>query len=109
MATAKAPRFSGGFRAPTVTQGAQPAITTVDKSKRFDAADEALFGKSGRGGAPVPNGESTLGELSILGAGADVVLNVPIEKVHDNDYNARTWYDPETIKQRASEIAADGQ
>jgi ParB family chromosome partitioning protein len=107
---AKPGRFTGGFRAPQTPQSAQP-IATVDKSKRFDAAEEALFGKSGRGGAPVPGGAALAADDSarFAATSTDIVLNAPIEKVHDNDYNARTWYDPEIVKQRASEIAADGQ
>lgn len=79
---------------------------SVDKARKFAAADEVLFGNENRGGAPVPTGGAPAVEAEL---GQDVVLNLPIEKVHDNDFNARAWYDPAITKQRATEIAVDGQ
>lgn len=105
--TQKVSRFAGGFRAPQTTQ--LPEAQQVDKSKRFEAADAELLGQAGRGGAPVASGLPTGNGAGAFVDAADVIVNAPIEIVHDNDYNARTKYDPEIIKQRASEIAADGQ
>lgn len=99
-------RFTGGFKAPTPRN---PEPTPIDKAKLFDAADAELLGVAGRGGAPVASGLATSPPASTSMDGADLIINAPIEKVHDNDFNARTWYDPEMVKQRASEIAADGQ
>lgn len=82
-----------------------------DRARRFEAADKAMGGEPMTSAVPGSRGSPVEApRLSLVGMpSADVILEVPIEKVHDNDYNARTQYDPEVVKQRASEIAADGQ
>lgn len=69
---------------------------------RAAAADDALAGRSG--GLLTP-------QLSTHQAapGDPGLLTVPIDLVHDNVYNARAWYDPAVVAQRAAELAADGQ
>lgn len=90
---------------PTATTLGQPRGAS-NKDKLFDAADEAMM----RDGGGTSRGASAAPRLVTLGVEtAETIINAPLEKVHDNDYNARTSYDPEIVKQRASEIAADGQ
>lgn len=41
------------------------------------------------------------------GQGGSII--VPIAQVHDNPYNARIFYDQDTVKERAASLAANGQ
>lgn len=101
-------KLKSALRAPVRVQPpAALGTPAVDKSHKFEAADAALFGApSGRGGAPLTADATTLPGPA---ADQEAVLTLPIEKVHDNDFNARAWYDPEVVSQRAKEIRADGQ
>lgn len=44
---------------------------------------------------------------SVGRAGASIFA--PISHVHDNPFNARRFYDPDTLKERAASLAKDGQ
>jgi len=108
-------RFKDALRSST----AEERTTAADKLAgldKFDRAEEVLAGRTGGLTTPVvtsPPASPTPAVAKLVAVAGqdemDIILRVPLEKVHDNDYNARIWYDPEIIKQRAAEIAADGQ
>lgn len=84
--------------------------------KLFEKADEVMSagGLVGKGPSqpaqPVQPTSVLRDPVTAEGpAEEDTIFNVPLEKVHDNDFNARVRYIPEVIRQRAAEIAVDGQ
>lgn len=110
------PSFRDAMRSSTAAArdiAAQSLGAGKDPAKLFEAADEIM----GQGGLTSPIAERP-GAAPLAGAPRpvlgseneqDVIFNVPLDKVHDNDFNARVFYSPEVIRQRAAEIAMDGQ
>lgn len=100
-------KMKAALRSPVRVQPPTTAVKPAeDKARRFAAAD-AVLGTApiGRGGAPVAAPVAAAAAASAQ----EIVLELPIDKVHDNDFNARAWYDPEVVRKRAAEIKADGQ
>lgn len=75
-------------------------------------ADDALAGRVGGLSTPKASAPVALQarpETTSLPPGEGGVLELPIEKVHDNPYNARRHYVQAVIEERAASIASDGQ
>src|SRR5438309_12027111 len=74
--------------------------------KRDEAAEDALAGRPL--GLAGPRLEASRAETDLraeIGAPTDgnakAIIRIPIDKAHDNPFNARHIYDPETIKSLA--------
>lgn len=57
--------------------------------------------------APAPS--SFRAETAQPGVAATAGVDIPIRKIHDNKFNARRFYRPEVVKERAASLATDGQ
>ena len=117
MASNARPDFRQALRASTAT-ARSAAVKTIegsaeDKAHLFDKADQVMAGGGLVGGKAGTVPDTTVRSEQHLPVGPtadeEIIINAPIAKVHDNDWNARAWYDPKIIKQRAAEIATDGQ
>lgn len=78
---------------------------TVDR--RFAAAEEAMANRPK--GLLAPAAEERFSAETAPAEGSGPLARVPIDKVHDNPFNARQIYDPEAIRELASSLATRGQ
>ncbi len=94
------------------------AASTTRADDRFARAEQVVAkqptGTSGPVAGPVvePTTRAVVEPVSTLpasvaGQGGSII--VPIAQVHDNPYNARIFYDQDTVKERAASLAANGQ
>ena len=102
------PNFRDQLRKSTAAARGAAARTIDGPDEETFARAEQVMASGGLVAGRRPT-EGAMRPIQVLQQEEDVILNVPLEKVHDNDYNARAYYDPEVIRQRASEIALDGQ
>jgi ParB family chromosome partitioning protein len=82
--------------------------------KRYEAAEDALAGRPlGLVGPKLDVARDVADLRAEIGAStsanAKVIIRIPIEKAHDNPFNARHIYDPETVKSLAASLATRGQ
>jgi ParB family chromosome partitioning protein len=82
--------------------------------KRYEAAEDALAGRPlGLAGPRLDASRAAAdlrAEIDTSKAGdAKRIIRVPIDRVHDNPFNARHIYDAETVKTLAASLATRGQ
>ncbi len=76
--------------------------------RRFAAAEEAMASRP-KGLMSPPAQDAGFSAETDFARGEGAVARIPIERVHDNPFNARSIYDPEAIKDLASSLATRGQ
>ncbi|MBK4739089.1 ParB/RepB/Spo0J family partition protein [Noviherbaspirillum pedocola] len=96
------------------TASVEKRFDPQELDKRYEAAEDALAGRPL--GLAGPRLDASLAAADLraeIGASSDanakVIIRIPIDKAHDNPFNARQIYDPETVKSLAASLATRGQ
>lgn len=75
---------------------------------KFEVAEAELAGR--KTGLTTPDEPSSFGaETGAAAVEGTRILSIPLDRVHDNPFNARHIYDPEIVKDLALSLATHGQ